>query len=90
MRYDWVLTGALLVATLTSVLLLLRECSQRLARQWLAFRNRPIWFRGLVWCGLLWLGLRVLRAGGRAFLLYVLIVGGLAAWGAASASVRRP
>lgn len=90
MRLDWLLSGFLVVATAVALGWWARLVSSRLADHWLRFRSRPFWYRSLLYAGLIWVGLRLLRGGVRLFLCYVLAVGGLLLWAAASAHARRP
>ena len=89
MRLDWLLSGVLVVATVVAFGLWARLFSARLADHWFRFHARPIWHRYLVYTGLIWVGLRLLRGGIRLFLGYVLVVGCLFVWAAASAHTKR-
>jgi hypothetical protein len=89
MRFDWLLSGALIAATAVAFAWWTRLVSSRLATRWLRFQSRPFWFRALVYSGLIWVGLRLLRGGLRPFIGYVLVVGGIVLWAAASAHAKR-
>jgi len=90
MRTDWLLTGVLIGSVLLCAWWAIRDVSQRLASYWRAFQYRPVWFRWLSWAAVFWVGLRLVRAGARPFLLYTAVVGGLVLWAAGAARTRRP
>jgi hypothetical protein len=89
MRFDWLLSGALIVVTLVAFAWWTRLVSARLANRWLRFRSRPFCYRALVHIGLIWVGLRLLRGWLKLFLVYVLVVGGTVLWAAMSAHSKR-
>jgi len=89
MRYDWLLTGAVIFVALLSLQLLVRDISGRLAQHWRRFLARPLWFRVCAGSALMWIALKLLRAGPRPFLAYLMVVGGTLLWAAAAARSHR-
>jgi hypothetical protein len=86
---DWLPYAILLAVAACALGFALRTVSRQWAGRWSALRAQPRWLRWLAGAALVWIGIRLARAGWRPLLAWVALVAVCALWGELAVRARR-
>ncbi len=86
---DWWPYALIFAIGVASLLLALRGVSRQWAGRWQSLRRQPIWLQLAALLGLVWIALRLARAGWRPLVTFLVVLGVFALWGEIAVRARR-